>query len=59
MNRTDLGKKTRAMANRLLQEKGYISVVELLLAIGRLSQQDYERWRFRKVPHLEAVLPAA
>jgi len=47
------------MANRLLQEKGYISVVELLLAIGRLSQQDYERWRFRKVPHLEAVLPAA
>ena len=45
------------MADRLLQEKGYISVVELLLAMGRLSKQDYERWRFRKVPHLEAVLP--
>ena len=59
MNRTELMTKARASADRLLQEKGYISVVEVLLAMGRLSKEDYERWRLRQVPHLEMVLPGS
>jgi hypothetical protein len=59
MNRTDLIKKARAAAQRVLQEKGYISAVDVLMAMGRLSKQDYERWRFRQVPHLEKVLPGS
>jgi hypothetical protein len=56
MNRTDLRKKARATADRLLQEKGCFSVVDVLLTMGRLSKENYERWRFRQVPHLEKVL---
>jgi hypothetical protein len=40
MNRTELMTKARASADRLLQEKGYISVVEVLLAMGRLSKEN-------------------
>ena len=59
MNRTGLMKKATAVADRVLQEKGYISAVDVLMAMGRLSRQDYERWRFRQVPHLEKVLPGS
>ena len=59
MNRTDLLKKACAAASRVLHEKGYISVVDVLMAMGRLSKKDHERWRFRQVPHLEAVLPGS
>jgi len=59
MNRTELTRKMRAAADQVLRAKGYISVVEVLLAMGRLSKEDYERWRFRQVPHLESVLPGS
>jgi hypothetical protein len=49
----------RRAAERVLSEKGYLSAVEVLLAMGRLSRRDYERWRFRNAPHLEAVLPGS
>ncbi len=59
MNRTKLRNKMRSAAARVLAEKGYISTVEVLMAMGRLSKQDYERWRFRQMPHLEVVLPGS
>lgn len=59
MNRIDLIRKARAAADRVLQDKGYISAVDVLLAMGRLSKENYERWRFRQVPHLENVLPGS
>jgi len=59
MNRIDLVKKAQAAADQLLQRKGYISLVEVLLEMGCLSKANYERWRFRQVPHLEKVLPGS
>jgi len=59
MNRTELIKKAKAAAEQVLRDKGYISAVEVLLAMGRLSKEDYERWRFLQVPHLEKVLPGS
>jgi hypothetical protein len=59
MNRADLLKKAKTTADQVLRAKGYISVVEVQLAMGRLSKEDHERWRFRRVPHLEAVLPGS
>jgi len=59
MNRTELVRKARAAAEQLLRDKGYLSAVDVLLAMGRLSKEDYERWRFRQVPHLEKVLPGS
>ncbi len=59
MNRIELRKKMRAAAGQMLRIKGYVSAVDVLLAMGRLSKEDYERWRFRRVPHLENVLPGS
>jgi hypothetical protein len=57
MNRTDLTRKTRAVADQLLRDNGYFSAADVLMAMGRLSKENYERWRLRQVPHLEKVLP--
>ena len=59
MNRAELMKKARTVAHQLLEEKGYISAVDVLMAMGRLSKHYYERWRFRQVPHLQKVLPGS
>ena len=59
MNRTELVMKAKAAADLVLQAKGYISLVDVLLAMGRLSKANYERWRFRQIPHLEKVLPGS
>ena len=59
MNRTEPINKAKAAADEVLRTKGYISAVEVLLTMGRLSKENYERWRFRQVPHLEKVLPGS
>ncbi len=55
-NRQELVKQTGLAASKLLREKGYISVVEVLIDMGKLSRQDYENWRFQRVPYLEKVI---
>jgi hypothetical protein len=59
MNRTELTRKARAAAAQLLEAKGYISPVEVLIAMGKLSRENHQRWRCRQVPHLEKVLPGS
>jgi hypothetical protein len=59
VNRIELAKKMRTAAGHVLRAKGYISPGEVLLAMGRLTKENYERWRFRQVPHLEKVLPGS
>jgi len=44
------------VASRLLQEKGYLAFVDVLMGVGALSKEDYEKWRCRKVPYLERVV---
>ena len=56
LNQQELIKQTNLAASKLLSEKGYISVVEVLLEMGKLSQADYEKWRFQRVPYLEQVI---
>jgi hypothetical protein len=59
MNRSNLARKTKAAAHQLLEAKGYISPVDVLVAIGSLTKEHYEDWRFRRVAHLEKVLPGS
>jgi hypothetical protein len=59
MNRTELERKAKATAGQILKAKGYISMVDVLMAMGTLTKENYERWRFRQVPHLEKVLPGS
>lgn len=54
--RQDLVKQAGIAASKLLKEKGYISVVDVLMEMDKLSKQNYENWRFRRVPYLEKVI---
>jgi hypothetical protein len=55
-NRNDLITQMNSTSSELLREKGYISFVDLLIRMEKLTQQDYEAWRNRKVPCLEKVV---
>jgi hypothetical protein len=59
MNRHELEAKVIAVADQLLQSKGYISMVDVLIAMGKLTKENHERWRLRQVPHLEKVMPGS
>lgn len=56
MNRNDLIQKMNNVSSELLREKGCISFVDTLLAMGVLKNEDYEAWRFRKAPNLEQMI---
>ncbi len=45
---------TRAVAE-ILKTSNYVAPVELLLKIQRLTKQQYEDWRFGRIPYLERV----
>lgn len=55
MNNKEIEKKTTAIINSLIYEKGYICSVDVLLRLEYLSRKDYEDWRFGRVPYLEKV----
>jgi hypothetical protein len=55
-NRSDLIGKMNEASSELLREKGYISFVDLLIRMEKLSQKDYEEWRRRRIPYLEKVI---
>ena len=56
MNRTELTQRIKAAAHQALAAKGYISAVDLLMTMGWLTKVNYERWRTRQTPCLEAVV---
>lgn len=47
--------KVHAAVYRQRRSRGYATPVDVLMDIGVLSKQDYENWRFGRVPYLEAV----
>ncbi|WP_243292649.1 hypothetical protein [Bacillus sp. FJAT-47783] len=56
MNRIKLEAKVYVAAEKLVEEKGYVSPIDLLVEIGRLKIKQVEEWRFRKIPYLERVV---
>jgi hypothetical protein len=56
LNRQDLIKRVNEVSSALLREKGYISFVDVLMRMDKLKKDDYEKWRFKKVPYLESVI---
>lgn len=56
MDKEMLKEKIFAAAGSLLYEKGFVSSVDLMMRLDRLSLKDYEAWRRRQVPYLEKVL---
>lgn len=56
MNRQDLDKKLSLLTSQLLSEKGYISMIDIFLGLGFLSQKDLESWRMKRIPYLERCI---
>ena len=56
MNRQQLSSRISTVTSELLQEKGYISFVDVFMELGYLDPKDFENWRFRRVPCLERVI---
>lgn len=55
-NSHNLITQMNSASSDLLREKGYISFIDLLIRMGKLTQQDYEAWRNRQIPYLEKVV---
>jgi len=55
MNNGDIIGKVHNSMYRQLQKDGVASPVGVLMDLGILSKEDYERWRFGKVDYLERV----
>ena len=55
MNNIDLRNKIKLIGKEIIEEKGYLSSIDVLLKLEYLSQKDYENWRLGKVEYLEKV----
>lgn len=53
MNNSELDKKINSIAYEIVNQKGYISSIDILIGLGYLSQTDYENWRKGKIEYLE------
>ena len=56
MNTSELQKKALQTTEPLLDEKGYISFVDVFMKLGYLDVKNYEKWRRGQVPYLEKVI---
>jgi len=55
MNDQELRARVHAAMHALIEKKGIASPVDVLMAIGCLSKEHYENWRFGRVACLERV----
>jgi len=55
MNNSDLKNKIKLVGKEIIEKKGYLSSIDVLLKLEYLSEKDYENWRFGKVEYLEKV----
>ncbi|PIQ43419.1 MAG: hypothetical protein COV52_05340 [Gammaproteobacteria bacterium CG11_big_fil_rev_8_21_14_0_20_46_22] len=58
MNRQQLEKRVIEIANKTLQEKHYVSCVDILLGIGWLQPVRVNDWRKGRLPYLEQAVQA-
>jgi hypothetical protein len=56
LNRKQLDVKLGTVTSELLEEKGYISFVDVFMRLDCLDYKDYENWRMKRVPYLESVI---
>ncbi|MFE7064286.1 hypothetical protein ACFVAD_19335 [Sutcliffiella sp. NPDC057660] len=56
MNRLELSKKMKQQINGIVKRNGYVSFIEVLLSLEKLSQDDYQNWRKRRITYLERVV---
>jgi hypothetical protein len=58
MAKRDLIERVAGAAQQALDEKKYVSLVDVLVGMGLLQPRHLDRWRRGEVPHLERVIQA-
>jgi hypothetical protein len=56
VNRAELVSSMNRASSELLREKGFISFVDVLIHMGKLTKKDHESWRMRRIPYLERAI---
>lgn len=56
LNRHDLVEQMNEARIIVLREQGYVSFVDVLLKMGKLTKDNYEAWRLGQVRSLEEVI---
>jgi hypothetical protein len=56
VNRAELVARMNQASSELLRQKGFISFVDILIHMGKLTREDYESWRMRRIPYLERAI---
>ncbi|WP_249872385.1 hypothetical protein [Oceanobacillus saliphilus] len=56
MSKKKIEQQVYRYAGDLLHEKGYISVVDLLMKMERLTDKQVNDWRLKRIPYLERVM---
>lgn len=49
MNRKKLESRVNVCAAKILNEKGYVSPIDLLLEMDRITPKQVEEWRLKKI----------
>ena len=55
MNQGELIGKVHNSMYQQIKKNGFATPVQVLMDVGALSKEDYERWRFGKIDYLERV----
>lgn len=55
MSKQKIEKNVRRYASELMKEKGFVSPLDLLVKMDRISQKQVKDWRFKKIPYIERV----
>jgi len=58
MNNKELEKKVKQFTSELAYKKGYVCSVDVLIKLGYITEDDYQNWRFGKIPYLEKACQA-
>lgn len=53
-----LSKQVGTVAGKIVSKQGYVSAIDLFLAIGWLNQKNLTDWKTGKIPYLEVVITA-
>ena len=56
LNRNKIKEQVPLIAGEIIGKHGFVSPVDIFIAFGKLQKDDYEKWRFNKIPYLEKAI---
>jgi hypothetical protein len=56
VNRAEIVASMNRATSDLFTEKGFVSFVDFLIRMGKLTTEDHEAWRMRRIPYLERAI---